>query len=115
MICDEFHLILKLTYDLLLLRLLDLVDVLDRLLISEIMEVGFSNLVVNFGLVLTDGVSGKSWIAGLVSPTKDRSKHRPLDRLMRVTVLIVFLLECGGRDDEISSSASVPKILIPVS
>ena len=107
--------ILKLPCYLLLLRLLDLVHVLDRLLISEIMEVGFSNLVVNFGLVLTDGVSGKSWIAGLVSPTKDRSKHRPLDRLMRVTVLIVFLLECGGRDDGISSSASAPKILIPLS
>ena len=70
-------------------------DVLDRLLISEIIEVGFSNLVVNFGLVLVDGVSDKSWIAGVVSPTKDKSKHRPLDRLMRVTVLIVFLLEWG--------------------
>ena len=98
-----------------LLRLLDLVDVLDRLLISEIIEVGFSNLVVNFGLVLVEGVSGKSWIAGLVSPTKDKSKHRPLDRLIRVTVLIVFLLECGGREDGISSSTFSPKILIPVS
>ena len=98
-----------------LLRLLDLVDVLDRLLISEIIEVGFSNLVVNFGLVLVDGVSDKSWIAGVVSPTKDKSKHRPLDRLMRVTVLIVFLLEWGGREDGISSFTFSPKILIPVS
>ena len=77
-------------YDLLLLRLLDLVDVLDRLGISEIIEFGFSNLVVNFGLVLVEGVSGKSRIDGVVSPTKDKSKHRPLDRLIRVTVLIVF-------------------------
>ena len=53
--------ILKFPYHLLLLRPLDLVDVLDRLLISEIIEFGFSSLVVNFGLVLTDGVSGKSW------------------------------------------------------
>ena len=78
-----------------------MVDVLDRLLISEIIECGFSNRVVSFGLVLTDGVSGKSWMAGLSSPMKERSRHRPLDRLMRVTVLIVFQLECGGLDDGI--------------
>ena len=59
----DFHLIIKrIIHDLLLLRLLCLVDVLDRLEISEMIESGFPNLVVNFGRVLVEGVSETSLI-----------------------------------------------------
>ena len=81
----NFHLIIKrIIHYLLLLRLLGLVDVLDRLEISEMIESGFSNLVVNFGRVLVEEVSDTSLIEGVLSPTKDKSKQRPLERFIRV-------------------------------
>ena len=86
-----------------------------RLEISEMIESGCSNLVVNLGCVLVEGVSGISLIEGVLSPTKDKSKQRPLGRSIRVIVLIDFLLEYGGRVERISSSTSSPNILIPVS
>ena len=79
----DFQLIIKLIiHDLLLLQLLGLVDVLDRLEISEIIELGFSNLVVNFGRVLVEEVSETPLIEGVLSPTKDKSKQRPLERFI---------------------------------
>ena len=91
---------MKVSYYLLVLRPLDFVEVLVRLLISEIMEFGRSSLADNLGFVL-DGVSGKSCITGLSSPANERFKHLPPDKLIRVIVLIVFRLECGGRTVEI--------------
>ena len=56
MLIDFYLIIKRIIHDLLLLRLLGLVEVLDRLEISEIIESSFSNLVVNFGRVLVEGV-----------------------------------------------------------
>ena len=115
MLIDCHSIIKRIIHDLLLLRLLDLVDALDCLEISEMIDSGFPNLAVNFGLVLAEGMSETSLIEEVPSPTKDKFKYRPLERFIRVTVLIVFLAECGGREEIISSSTSSPNILTPVS
>ena len=53
----------------------------------------------SLGRVVVDVLSRMSTIEGVLSSAYDKSKNQPLGRSIRVTVLIVFLCELGGRID----------------